>query len=891
MFSRCGVAMGSSSSTCCCAAGPRKIFEGGQGRRRIRPALHDVQLGTSPAAVPVLAVVVPVACNEAVAGSGSWPQSPRNVSVAGASESASYLQVADVKESSVGVVAAVSCAVDPVGAVDSVSKAVAPNAAVGARSSGQSSTAGAAVCEPAVDSAVSALVPVLSVERAPEAGVASAPVVGAEAVADADVVIVAASAASKAQGLQFSPPTALPPAALQPVTLRPLPNRPFRLAPPPPPTPLCSVGSASSEVVVIETLTHAVPPGKVTSKAVTENQEAESIGPQVPLEDDCELLLGGQTESCPAGHGRSSRHRVRIMHDGFDSASESDAASSSAAPGGGGGADCATSGEASAAWRRTADDGDANCRWAASVSTVGPAATSSTNTACSSPVLVASMGTTTRLAPTPLVSCAKVPSSTGEACGSTSSPMSPAHETASAPLAANNAFADGGVGHASAPRGPLAAKAPCRNCGSTGVDFLGKHCLCPIGQQALAAASAGATTPAPSNTTLRGDAVGNAVTANSDRELAAGAGVPESATTTRQAAIDAAQAAVAVAAMDAAEAVAAVAGKPLVTVLSPQFGGVAHREVQPNSANSKKVQPNSANSKKGISADNAPALPSRWMTSSSLTETDIDSQVSSNLDRFFKDAKLWEQVEKEVASEKFASADTPKSGVACFRVQVPKPYPGVQYRQSKRLDDRIHCLARHGLTVSGTVEDDGAWLRVNDSVFLPMQVGNIRILEPLASDDKDGKDSPENDTQRWWRRWNCGPAGSILDKPFVGGDTEVVVPPIERSRSIEVPGPSSSAADTPPQKPHEAAPVGGLSGGGIAYGGGGGAGSSGGTGESSWPLTNQQIQDSPNVQEIDNSSEVEARSPLRTSCMRSNPIEQLTRANRVFSETINPFAD
>lgn len=54
-----------------------------------------------------------------------------------------------------------------------------------------------------------------------------------------------------------------------------------------------------------------------------------------------------------------------------------------------------------------------------------------------------------------------------------------------------------------------------------------------------------------------------------------------------------------------------------------------------------------------------------------------------------------------------------KSGERRFRVQVPRPYPGVQYRRSKRLDDRYSRYAEHGTIVAGVVEDNGEWLRIS----------------------------------------------------------------------------------------------------------------------------------------------------------------------------------
>lgn len=66
----------------------------------------------------------------------------------------------------------------------------------------------------------------------------------------------------------------------------------------------------------------------------------------------------------------------------------------------------------------------------------------------------------------------------------------------------------------------------------------------------------------------------------------------------------------------------------------------------------------------------------------------------------------------------------------CFRVRVPKPYPGIQLRRSKALDDKHLEFARHGAIVYGCVEDNGAWLRVSgsDDLFLPMRMGATEVL-------------------------------------------------------------------------------------------------------------------------------------------------------------------
>lgn len=157
--------------------------------------------------------------------------------------------------------------------------------------------------------------------------------------------------------------------------------------------------------------------------------------------------------------------------------------------------------------------------------------------------------------------------------------------------------------------------------------------------------------------------------------------------------------------------------------------------------------------------------------------SEIDSQVATSLDRFFDDDSLWAQVAHEVASTKLslsiqrgrgeAGAALPGSGPMNFRVRVPKPYPGVQYRKSKRLDDRYPRYAKEGMTITGRIEDDGEWLRISDRVFLPMRVAGAPILEPLPaaaavdggepalSAGPGGRGESAGVGMSYW--WTCGP--------------------------------------------------------------------------------------------------------------------------------------
>mmetsp|Transcript_79017 Transcript_79017/g.235484 ORF Transcript_79017/g.235484 Transcript_79017/m.235484 type:complete len:624 (+) Transcript_79017:69-1940(+) len=127
--------------------------------------------------------------------------------------------------------------------------------------------------------------------------------------------------------------------------------------------------------------------------------------------------------------------------------------------------------------------------------------------------------------------------------------------------------------------------------------------------------------------------------------------------------------------------------------------------------------------------------------------------VSTSLDRFFADEQMWRKISREVAGlsaralgsslvvptftgPRQAGDLSSQSRKALarpgyFRIQVPRPYPGVQYRKSKRLDDRYPRYAEKGSVVEGMIEEDGEWLRTNGHGYLPMRLGDSVIIVPL----------------------------------------------------------------------------------------------------------------------------------------------------------------
>lgn len=115
-------------------------------------------------------------------------------------------------------------------------------------------------------------------------------------------------------------------------------------------------------------------------------------------------------------------------------------------------------------------------------------------------------------------------------------------------------------------------------------------------------------------------------------------------------------------------------------------------------------------------------------------EEEID-KCMLRLDAFFADEQVWQHVANEVAthprlraSMEWLQALVPPRR-AKFRVQVPSPYPGIQYRKSKALDDRYPRYAKDGMIVEGNIDETGAWLQVSETVYLPTKVGDHDVLK------------------------------------------------------------------------------------------------------------------------------------------------------------------
>jgi hypothetical protein len=134
----------------------------------------------------------------------------------------------------------------------------------------------------------------------------------------------------------------------------------------------------------------------------------------------------------------------------------------------------------------------------------------------------------------------------------------------------------------------------------------------------------------------------------------------------------------------------------------------------------------------GASIDRTPASAS----STALSTISAEQQVQDALDLLFADERLWQLISSEVSKSMKLRAtlghkQEPMPGKSLrFRVQVPKPYPGVQYRKSKDLNDKYPRYAKHGSTIVGEVEADSEWVKVR-GMYLPMRLGPMQILELL----------------------------------------------------------------------------------------------------------------------------------------------------------------
>ena len=116
--------------------------------------------------------------------------------------------------------------------------------------------------------------------------------------------------------------------------------------------------------------------------------------------------------------------------------------------------------------------------------------------------------------------------------------------------------------------------------------------------------------------------------------------------------------------------------------------------------------------------------------------TEMDEEVTKNLEAFFADDESWQVLQRQLKLRELSTGLSQKIAnlhvnllVSEFKVSVPKPYPGVQYRRSKDLEERYSRYAENGTVVFGQLEADGQWLRISGNIFLPVRVGQIHILD------------------------------------------------------------------------------------------------------------------------------------------------------------------
>eukprot|EP00927_Polykrikos_kofoidii_P041096 TRINITY_DN3501_c1_g2_i1.p1 TRINITY_DN3501_c1_g2~~TRINITY_DN3501_c1_g2_i1.p1 ORF type:complete len:496 (+),score=55.15 TRINITY_DN3501_c1_g2_i1:171-1658(+) len=188
-------------------------------------------------------------------------------------------------------------------------------------------------------------------------------------------------------------------------------------------------------------------------------------------------------------------------------------------------------------------------------------------------------------------------------------------------------------------------------------------------------------------------------------------------------------------------------------------------------------------------------------------DTESDQGASRNVPSCKRPSDELDSLQKSaVAQPVLDSPPTPQrlafrtaQGVCRFQIRVPRPHPGVQYRKSKCLTDRHERYAETGATVVGHVEDDGEWLRITDSLFLPIRLNGIQLLHPLPREMEERRSwaprSPTSNENSWWTwTWCSGCQGD-----FTSGDIDVSgdVPGSHIGISADSPATSSRGVPRP----------------------------------------------------------------------------------------------
>jgi len=143
-------------------------------------------------------------------------------------------------------------------------------------------------------------------------------------------------------------------------------------------------------------------------------------------------------------------------------------------------------------------------------------------------------------------------------------------------------------------------------------------------------------------------------------------------------------------------------------------------------------------------------------------------------------SRNFEQVTEEMPEPVLVQADDHQPHhLLAFIVQVPPDYPGLQYRRSKNIDDRLEFYEASGKGVYGYLEDRGKWLHVRTGLYLPVEVGNSRVLYPVMRPEgvkpTGGLGALNSSTNELPHPPTAGVAvGVDSDQPQIGNDSSEV---------------------------------------------------------------------------------------------------------------------
>lgn len=132
------------------------------------------------------------------------------------------------------------------------------------------------------------------------------------------------------------------------------------------------------------------------------------------------------------------------------------------------------------------------------------------------------------------------------------------------------------------------------------------------------------------------------------------------------------------------------------------------------------------------------------------------------------------------------TSDTTIGGQS-FQVSVPKPYPGVQLRKSMNLNDKLPRFLQDGKIVTGELDESGKWFKLGAECYLPMYVGEIKILHPVESSNlpslpkRKAAKVVQPDEESIFSWWGCCAGAAAADVVF-NGNADVLVTPGDTMR-------------------------------------------------------------------------------------------------------------